>query len=278
MLKLGEKQILTIVETKDFGVYLAEPSNKEEKVLLPAKQVPHNAKIGSELEVFLYRDSQDRIIATVNEPLITLGRVAYLTVRDCGKIGAFLDWGLEKDLLLPFKEQTASVNVGDSVLVALYIDKSSRLCATMKVYKYLDRAQNYAKDDKVSGIVYEISKNFGAFVAVDYKYSALIPIREMPRDIRVGDIINARVTAVKEDGKLDLSVKEKVEIQISIDAAKIVKYLDSNNGIIPFTDKADPQIIRDNFDMSKNEFKRAIGNLLKMGKVEISESQIRSRN
>lgn len=278
MLKLGEKQKLTIIETKDFGVYLSEAGNKEDKVLLPIKQVPDNAKIGDELEVFLYRDSQDRMIATSNEPKITLGQVAYLTVRDCGRIGAFLDWGLEKDLLLPFKEQTTQINAGDSVLVALYIDKSNRLCATMKVYKYLDRATGYAKNDKVTGIVYEISKNFGAFVAVDYKYSALIPAREVSRDIRVGDIINARVTAVKEDGKLDLSVKEKVEIQISIDATRIVKYLDSNNGVIPFTDKADPQIIRETFDMSKNEFKRAIGNLLKAGKIEILETQIRSKN
>lgn len=278
MLKLGEKQKLTIIETKDFGVYLSEAGNKEDKVLLPIKQVPDNAKIGDELEVFLYRDSQDRMIATSNEPKITLGQVAYLTVRDCGRIGAFLDWGLEKDLLLPFKEQTTQINAGDSVLVALYIDKSNRLCATMKVYKYLDRATGYAKNDKVTGIVYEISKNFGAFVAVDYKYSALIPAREVSRDIRVGDIINARVTAVKEDGKLDLSVKEKVEIQISIDATRIVKYLDSNNGVIPFTDKANPQIIRETFDMSKNEFKRAIGNLLKAGKIEILETQIRSKN
>lgn len=277
MLKLGEKQTLTIIETKDFGVYLAEPGNKEEKVLLPAKQVPEKAKPGDAIEVFLYRDSQDRLIATTNEPLITLGGVAYLSVRDCGKIGAFLDWGLEKDLLLPFKEQTTTVNAGDSVLVALYIDKSNRLCATMKVYKYLDRAHGYSKDDRVSGVVYEISKNFGAFVAVDYKYSALIPAREVSRDIRVGDIVNARVTAVKEDGKLDLSIKEKVEIQIGIDAAGIVKYLDSNNGVIPFTDKADPQIIRETFDMSKNEFKRAIGNLLKAGKIEITDTQIRSR-
>ena len=128
---LGKKQVLSVVKLVDFGVYLG---TEEEKVLLPKKQVPPGVKAGDEIEVFLYKDSSDRLSATTAEPALTLGEVAALTVADTGRMGAFLDWGLEKDLLLPFKEQTEKVAKGDRVLAALYVDKSRRLCATMKVY------------------------------------------------------------------------------------------------------------------------------------------------
>ena len=164
MLRLGEKQQLEIVKKVDFGVYLAEEGmGQEERVLLPAKQVPEGSKVGDILEVFLYRDSQDRLIATTRQPALVLGQTAELTVVQTGRIGAFLDWGLEKDLLLPFKEQKKKVNTGDKVLVSLYIDKSKRLCATMNVYPNLRTDSPYQKDDRVRGRVYEISGNFGAF-------------------------------------------------------------------------------------------------------------------
>jgi len=274
MFKLGEKQKLTIVDKKEFGVYLADGNKSEDKVLLPIKQVPAGVSLKDAVEVFLYRDSQDRIIATTNTPKLKLHEIAKLDVKEVGKIGAFLDWGLEKDLFLPFKEQTAPVKKGDKVLVTLYIDKSSRLCASMKVYPYLKKAVGIKKDDQVKGTVYEISNNFGAFVAIDDMYTALIPKKELPGNIKVGDVVDARVTGVKDDGKVDLSVKEKAYIQMSIDADKIVKYLEAHNGKIPFTDKASPEAIKDNMGMSKNEFKRAVGNLLKVGKIEIKTDSI----
>ncbi len=277
MLKIGEKQKLIIKEKKEFGVYLSEAGKDSDKVLLPAKQVPEGSAIGDEVEVFIYRDSQDRLIATTNTPALTKGKLAKLEVKEIGRIGAFLDWGLEKDLLLPYKEQTYEIKKGDKVLVALYVDKSSRLCGTMKVYPYLEKATAINKDDQVTGTVYEISRNFGAFVAIDDRYTALIPKKEQPAGIKAGDVVHARVTAVKSDGKIDLSVKEKAYIQMSIDADKIMKYLDAHNGVIPFTDKASPEIIADAMDMSKNEFKRAVGNLLKAGKIEINETNITFR-
>lgn len=273
MLRLGEKQILTISDKKEFGVYLVDDS-KDEKVLLPIKQVSPGAKVGDKVEVFLYRDSKDRIIATTNTPLLMVGKVAKLTVKEVGRVGAFLDWGLEKDLLLPFKEQTCEVKKGDEVLVSLYIDKSSRLCATMKVYPYLEKDSGYEKNDQVQGTVYEISKNFGAFVAVDNRYSGLIQKKELTKDIKVLDVVNARVTAVKADGKLDLSIREKAYIQMSIDADAIMKYLESHDGKIGFNDKASPELIKETMNMSKNEFKRAVGNLLKAGRIEIRENSI----
>ena len=270
-MKLGEKQVLMMEKEVDFGVYLGTES---EHVLLPKKQVPRGLEPGDPVEVFLYKDSRDRLIATTNEPKLTLGGLAILEVIDTGKNGAFLDWGLEKDLFLPFREQTTPVKKGDSILVSLYIDKSARLCATMKVYEKLSCDSPYQKDDMVEGIVYELSDRFGVFVAVDGKYSALIPKREVYHTYRVGETIRARVAAVKDNGKIDLSVREKAFIQMDVDAAKLVEYMEKNCGRIPFTDKASPETIRGEFEMSKNEFKRAVGRLLKEKKIEIREKDI----
>ncbi len=274
MIKLGEKQVLQIVKKVDFGVYLSEESGSEEKVLLPKKQVPEGADIGKELEVFIYRDSDDRLIATTNEPKIMLGDVRRLAVKDVSKIGAFMDWGLEKDVLLPFKEQTRKVSKGEDVLCAMYVDKSGRLCVTMNVYKYLLNESPYKKDDKVTGTVYEISDNFGAFVAVDDIYSGLIAKKELYGNIKIGDSVSARVASVKEDGRLNLSLREKAYLQMYTDAEKVFKMIEDNGGALPFTDKASPELLREKTGMSKNEFKRAVGRLLKEGRIEIKTDSI----
>lgn len=275
MIRLGMIQKLQIIKQVEFGVYLGDGDNKEDKVLLPKKQVPEAARTGDEIEVFVYRDSKDRLIATIHTPKLTLHSVARLRVAQVAQVGAFLDWGLEKDLLLPYKEQTRRVAEGEECLVALYIDKSDRLCATMNVYPYLDMDSPYAKEDRVSGTVYEISENFGAFVAVDDKYSGLIPKKELYGKVRIGDVIQARVTGIKEDGKLDLSIREKAYLQIETDAERIMEIIQSFDGVLPFTDKASPEVIRRETQMSKNEFKRAVGHLLKEGKIQITERAIR---
>ncbi len=275
MIELGKIQTLKIVKKVEFGVYLGDGSDDGQNVLLPKRQVPPNAQMGDEIEVFVYRDSKDRLISTVNMPKITLGRAAKLKVVQVGRIGAFLDWGLEKDLLLPFKEQTKKVVAGEECLVALYIDKSNRLCATMNVYPYLDKDSPYQKDDRVSGTVYEISKNFGAFVAVDDRFSGLIPQKELYGTVCIGDTVNARVTEVKADGKLDLSIREKAYLQMEQDAKRILEIMESHDGALPFNDKASPETIKREVQMSKNEFKRAVGHLLKMREISITENGIR---
>lgn len=275
MIKLGEKQVLKVVKKVEFGVYLAEEEGAEERVLLPAKQVPAGTVLGSAIEVFVYKDSKDRIIATINEPLLKMGEVTRLRVAQLSKFGAFLDWGLEKDLFLPFKQQTFRVKQGDTPLVSLYIDKSERLCATMNVYPCLAKNSPYTKDDKVTGCIYETSPEFGAFVAVDDKYSGLIPKKELYGEVKIGDTVTCRVTGVKEDGKLDLSIREKAYLQIETDAQKVMEVIDSFDGVLPFNDKASPEVIRREMQMSKNEFKRAVGHLLKNGKIEIKEKAIR---
>lgn len=277
MFKVGCKQELTAVKTVEFGIYLAEEGDRENRVLLPKKEVPEELKLGDKLEVFLYKDSKDRLIATRRNPKVAVGELAVLNVSNITKIGAFLDWGLEKDLLLPFKEQTATLHEGDEVLVTAYVDKSERLCATMKVYKYLHTDSVYQKDDWVQARVYEISERFGAFAAVDDRFSALIPTKEVTKDIRVGDKFEARVTGVHEDGKLNLSVRDKAYMTIDKDADYVMYLIRSYDGVLPFNDKASPETIKRECNMSKNQFKRAVGHLLKNGDIEIGEKVIYAR-
>ena len=279
MIRLGEKQELVVVKTVDFGVYLAVSfEDAAEHILLPVKQVPEGTKQGDKLTVFVYRDSKDRMIATVKEPKLMMGGLAELTVSQIGKFGAFLDWGLEKDLFLPFREQRGRVTPGDKVLVTVYIDKSNRLCATMNVYEALRTDSPYRAEDRVRGRVYEISERFGAFVAVDNLYSGLISAKELYGKVEPGEDVEARVLKVRGDGKLDLSIREKAYLQMDEDAEKILALLDSYEGSLPFSDKAAPEVIKYETGMSKNEFKRAVGRLLKQGKVQIGEKTIRRIN
>ncbi len=277
MLRLGEEQTLKVVRRVDFGAYLAEGNGKdEERVLLPFKQVPENAKVGDEIKVFLYKDSEDRLIATSATPYLKFNEVKLLKVSSVNKIGAFLDWGLPKDLFLPYKEQTMKLEAGDEVLVRLYIDKSSRLCASMRgIYHYLKTNSPYRIGDEVEGRVYEFSKNFGAFVAVDDCYSALIPAHEDHSTLHIGEIIKAKVTEVKEDGKLTITMREKAYLQIEKDAEKVLAVIDEFAGVLPFNDKAPSEVIMREVGLSKAAFKRAVGHLYKERIVEITEKSIR---
>jgi predicted RNA-binding protein (virulence factor B family) len=276
MIKLGIKQVLKVVRKVDFGVYVGEEleAKEDERILLPKKHISEDIEIGTEIEVFIYKDSSDRLIATVDEPYVTLGKVALLKVAEVGIIGAFLDWGLEKDLLLPFREQTMELKEGDDCLVALYIDKSSRLCGTMKVYHYLKTQSPYIVGDQVTGLVYEISEQFGVFVAVDNIYSGLIPRQEAQGNYRVGDVISLRVTNVREDGKLNLSARQKVQDQIQADAQLVMQRIQKLAGELPFDDKASPEKVKEEFGLSKAAFKRAVGRLLKEGMITLKSGKI----
>lgn len=275
-MKLGEYQKLTVIKKVEFGIYLAEHEGDEMRVLLPEKQVPEDTRIGDEIEVFLYKDSKDRMIATTNEPKLTLGGLAVLRVLEVGKIGAFLDWGLEKDLFLPYKEMTTRVQPEDEILVTLYIDKSRRLCASMKkLYDLMRRDSPYQKGDTVNGRVYEFGRDFGTFVAVDDCYSAMIPVHEDCSMLRIGDVIEAKVLGVKPDGKLDITMREKAYLQMDADAEKVLEVIEEFAGVLPFTDKASPEVIKRETGLSKNAFKRAVGRLYKERRIEITERAIR---
>ncbi len=277
MIKLGEIQKLIVVKKVDFGVYLASSKKgNEERVLLPRKQVPEGCNTGDEIEVFIYRDSKDRLIATTTTPPLTMGGFAPLTVKEVIKIGAFLDWGLEKDLFLPYKEMIGRVEEGDEILIRLYADKSNRLCGSMKgIYHLLSCKCAYQPEDEVRGRIYEFGHDFGTYVAIDDMYSAMIPKHEDVSRYRIGDVIDARVTNVKEDGKLDISIRDKSYIQMDEDAAMLLDLIDSYAGVLPFTEKASPEVIKRETGLSKNAFKRAIGHLYKERLITLNDGKIR---
>lgn len=274
-IELGKTQELIVTKETNFGVYLNTPGGDETcHILLPKSQVPEGTKLKDVLEVFVYKDSEDRPIATTQKAMVELGGIARLHVKEISHIGAFLDWGLAKDLLLPFKEWIYEVKQDDEVLVTLYLDKSERLCASMKVYELLRCDSPYNKDDEVDGRVYETSDNFGIFIAVDDKYSALLPKKEVFETYHINQQVHARVTQVLEDGRLTLSVKKKIPEQMNEDAEYIFNCLKNAGGFLPFNDKSDPKDIKSQFHMSKNAYKRAIGHLLKDRLITIESDGI----
>lgn len=277
-MELGKLQTLEILRITPSGAFLnvkKHDGDYAEDVLLPGKQIPEGKDIGDKIDVFIYRDSEDRMIATTQVPKLKLGEIALLQVVDANETGAFLDWGLSKDLLLPFHEQSTKVKVGEYYLVGLYIDNTLRLCATMDVSKYLSLENfPYQTGDVVSCIIYKIVKNLGAFVAIDQKYPALVPLHEMNPQIRVGESFMGRIARIREDQKVDISLREKISLQIALDADNILAQLKEAGGFLPFHDKSSPEEIKGRFSLSKQSFKRAIGRLFKQGEIEITETGI----
>lgn len=264
MINLGEVQELKVDKIIKAGALLKDAEG--EKVLLPIEEI-ENEKNGDIIKVFLYNDSRGKILATKTMPKITLGKIAHLEVKEITKIGAFLDWGLEKELFLPFKEQICKLDRGRSYLVALYIDKTGRLCSTMKIRDYLRTDSKYKENDKVSGVVYNIVDDIGAFVAIDNIYEALLPKDQKRGVVAVGEPIRVRVSSVKSDGRLNLSQRERGHLELDKDAELIFDVLEDYEGFLPYNDKSDPDDIQDMFCMSKSAFKKAVGRLLKENKI-----------
>lgn len=276
MIELGKVQKLEVLRMTSVGAYLgAKNGIEEDDVLLPQNQVTEDIEVGDDIEVFIYKDSEDRRIATTRKPKLTLGEIAPLKVVEITKIGAFLDWGLEKDLFLPFREQTSQIKKGGEYLIGLYLDKSSRLCGTMDVYSILSSDSPYKEDDRVEGIIYSLNANIGAFVAVDNKYHGLIPRDELHGRYNYKDKVEARVIRVREDGKLDLSLREKAYKQMDEDAVKILEKLIKGGGVLRLHDKSSPEEIKAQLNISKNAFKRAVGRLLKDGKIQFVDGGIK---
>ncbi|HCS10225.1 MAG TPA: RNA-binding protein, partial [Clostridiales bacterium] len=275
--KLGEMQELEVAKKVDIGVYLKSEDNEkpEDRVLLPIKQVPADTKIGDKIKVFVYRDSNDRIIATVKKPKITMGEIAPLKVVEMSRIGAFLNWGLEKDLFLPFKEQIGDIKLNGEYMVGLYIDKSDRLCATMNLFKVLRTDSPYKVNDNVKGTVFSLKRGLGAMVAVDGKYLGLIHEGEIVKPLHPGQSVEVRVSNIKEDGKLDLSLKDAPRLQIDKDGEKILKVLIKNKGSLSLNDDSSPEEINKILGMSKSSFKKAAGRLMKRSVIIMTKNGIK---
>ena len=277
MIKLGELQELEVAKKVDIGVYLKSEDNEkpEDRVLLPIKQVPSDTKIGDKINVFIYRDSNDRIIATVKRPKITMGEIASLKVVEMSRIGAFLNWGLEKDLFLPFKEQIGDIKLNGEYMVGLYIDKSDRLCATMNLFKVLRTDSPYKVNDNVKGTIFSLKRGLGAMVAVDGKYLGLIHEGEIVKPLHSGQLVEVRVSNIKEDGKLDLSLKDAPRLQIDKDGEKVLKVLIKNKGTLSLNDDSSPEEINRILGMSKSSFKKAAGRLMKKKVIIMTKNGIK---
>ena len=277
MYNLGEFQKLFIKRFKNNGAYIGLKEIKNEKldILLPKKEVLETDKIGDEIEVFVYKDNQARFVATRKIPKISLGKLETLEVMDISKIGAFLDWGLEKELFLPFKEQSMKLEKGRKYLVALYIDKSERLCATMKIRDYLTSDSPYKEGEWVEGIIYSIHKDYGAFVAVDKKYDAMIENKDIVGVLEIGEPINFRISKVKKDGRLNLVLKNLSHIEINDNADILFNIIKDRGGFLDLNDKSDPDKIKDICGMSKSSCKNAVGRLLKNEKVKFEGTGIK---
>ena len=262
---------LKVIQNTEIGAFLDLGNNK--KVLLPFAEQTVRPEVGEEITVYLYEDKGGRATATMRKPILKDGDVGILKVAEVTKIGAFLNNGVPKQILVPFREQICTPSEGDDVLVYIYRDKSGRQAATMRVYKFLDNNSPYKVDDKVQGFIYEINPKLGVFVAVDNKYFGMIPISEVYAKYKYGDIVEARVTKVREDGKLDLSGREKAYIAIEQDAEAVMYELKRNNGKLPYADKADAAFIEETYAMSKNQFKRAVGHLFKQKLIMVDREK-----
>ena len=272
MLRLGDWNELKITRFTDHGAYLDGGAVGE--LLMPKAYVTPGLCPGDTVRVFVYLDQQERLVGTTETPLAKVGDFAYLRVAWVNQYGAFLDWGLVKELFLPFKEQKGKLRPGMQVPVLLYIDKSNRLCATMHIYRHLQSHAPYEKNDRVTGMVYEVKPELGVFIAVDRRYYGMIPAQEVYETYRPGDEVTVRVLKIRNDGKLDLSARRKAHAQMNEDAEKVWKAILEYDGELPFTDKTDPAIIKRELSLSKNAFKRAVGHLLKQGRIELWDQSI----
>lgn len=275
MIEIGRSQKLKIKRFTTVGAFLNDEDEKSEDILLPRKFLKKEWEVGKELEVFVYKDNENRPIATTLKPKLELGQLGILQVVDVNKVGAFLDWGLEKDLYLPYDEQTIKVKKFDYYLVALYLDISGRLTATMKVEPYFSKDVEYKENDWVDGKIYSFDIDIGAFILVDGKYNAMLPASELEGVLKVNDDIKLRVKRVKEDGKIDLTKSNRVHEELSSDSEKIYTILRDNGGYLKVNDKSDPRLIFSIFNMSKSQFKRSIGRLYKQRRINIEKEGIR---
>lgn len=281
MIKMGDYNDLQVIEEVDFGVYLGIPGERpaDEKVLLPKKHVPEGTKIGDMLKVFIYRDSSDRIIATTLNPKAKVGEFAYLMVKDVNSQGAFLDWGLEKDLFVPFREQKTKMIEGNSYVVWIYVDdKTGRITATTKINNYLNlKPVDVNPGDEVDLLVYKIM-DIGAGVIVNNAFQGLVYKNDIYQDIFVGDKLKGYVLKVRDDDKLDITIRKPGFSKVLDAKQQIIEKLEANNGFLFLHDKSSAEEIYHVLHMSKRSFKEAIGMLYKEKVIDIMDTGIRLRH
>lgn len=269
-IELGKYNQLKIVKEVDFGLYL--DGGEEGEILLPARYVPYNYEIGQEIEVFIYLDNEERLVATTLKPYVQVGEFAYLQVSWVNQYGAFLDWGLMKDLFCPFREQKRKMEVGRSYIIHTHIDDESfRIVASSKVEKYLSPEKPpYAPDDEVSLLVWQHT-NMGYKVIIDNKYQGLVYDNQVFRVLEIGDSLKGYIMQVREDGKVDVALQRSGRQQTLDFADTLLKYMECNGGRCYLHDKSPAEEIYDRFKVSKKVFKKAVGDLYKRRLIEITD-------
>ncbi len=273
MLCLGKVNSLYFLKNTIFGVFLKD-ADSDQEVLLPNKYVPKDLGPGDSIDVFLYTDSEDRIVATTLTPKIFLHGVAVLEVKDVTRFGSFLDWGLEKDLFLPFAEQDGRIQEGDKVTVCLCLDeRTDRLFASAKIKKFSNREITVKEGDEVDLLIGGES-DLGYQVTINNTYIGLVFFNKIFRPLRKGDNVKGFIEKIREDGKIDVSLQKKGYNQVVDSQDLLLKKLQENNGILYLTDKSDPEVIIQELLMSKKVFKKCLGALYKQRKIQIEENCI----
>jgi len=275
MLKIGSFNELVVERVVDFGVYL---NPKPDEVLLPSKYVPENTRPGDTLQVFVYTDSKDRPVATTRVPKAVVGDFAYLRVKDVTRFGAFMEWGLEKDLLVPAGEQQDRMKPGKKYVIKVCLDEASgRVYGTSRISRVCDPAgEDLYVGQKVDLLIYRITK-IGISAVVNNRYSGMLFSSETYGPISIGESIKGYISRIREDGKIDLSLKKPGYRSISDSSSRIMETLKQRGGYIRCHDKSSPDEIRRIFSMSKKEFKRAVGGLYKAGRIELTDGGIREK-
>jgi hypothetical protein len=272
MLLIGNYNRLKIARINASGAFLSSSAGE---ILLPARLVPKGAEPGAMLDVFIYVDSEGRLTATTKRPRAVVGDIALLKVKDNVAVGTFLDWGLEKDLLLPFGEQISPLRRGEQVLVRVYLHTSGRIAASAKLEKFLRPADDtLSEGDEVDLQVYAFS-DLGAKVVINNTFAGLLFRNELVVTPACGERLRGYVKKIREDGKIDVTLRKGGAQEAAADREIILAALKANDGLLPITDKSTPQAIADLLRLSKKSFKKAVGGLYKEGLIDMTAEGIR---
>lgn len=269
---------LEVVRKTDFGAFLsAETGNTSDDILLHKGQQTRDVEVGERIKVFIYNDTHHRLTASMHLPKIEIGGIGYVEVILKTRFGAFVDVGTERGIFLPFTETEGKLDVGQKIWIKLYIDKTGRLATTMNVHKEMQRlavpCYGIKVGGKIEGTVYNITEA-GAFIITREKWIAFLYREDMPRNLKMGDKVVGRVTYIRDDGRLNISLRPTKEKAMGVDAQNIYEFIKRHNGEIYLTDKSDPKLIKLTLGISKSAFKRAVGNLLKEKKIKLEENKI----
>lgn len=274
-MKLCKIQELVIASIGKDGAFLNKSGESlEQSAWLKKDEITEAMREGDRINVFVYYDDKMNLIASLKKPKITTEEIALLEVVDTIDKGAFLDWGMEQDLFIPKIFQTEAMEVGRLYWVALRAQEDRRPVATMEIYKWLSEDSGLELNDEAEAVIYEVNPEMGIFVAVNKKFHGLIPKHEIIGDEAIGDVVQVRVTKVREDGRLNVSMRKKSHEVMDDDAAYIYQQLDMNDGFMPYNDKSAPDDVKKVFKMSKRAFKRGIGRLYKDKKIDIKDDGI----